>query len=383
MFALIFLLVPFPYFAVYGDDNGEDVNKFINSFSIFKNTRFNRVDGLFVGFELETIPVAYPDFTFLTRFGYSFILQKPGFLFDVERKFGEEKKIAVSVFYREETVSNEDHIVSTIKNSVSAFLIKKDYKDYYYIKGGGLKLSYIINEKMTVRFRSDVRSYSSLSNGTDWSLFNSGSYRVNPLITPGDEVYTSVSLSPEFQESLFIPFNMWHYNIIIEKGWNDFEYAGIGIMLKRYQYLFKTQPLVAHLYVHSRTKTIAEQHLIDLGGLSTLRGYGYKEFTGNRIMLFNVDYFFGRSILQKIPLSRIPLYDMLDIVAFFDAGKAVIAGSDDSIFEGFSLDSDNKIKSNFGFGVTVAQGLLRFNMAKRLDRKTDSFSFTLRFMRKM
>ena len=148
LFALIFLFVPFPYFTVYGDDNGEDVNKFINSFSIFKNTRFNRVDGLFVGFELEAIPVAYPDFTFLTRFGYSFILQKPGFLVDVERKFGEEKKLAVGVFYREETVSNEDHIVNTIKNSVSAFLIKKDYKDYYYIKSGGLKLSYIINENM-------------------------------------------------------------------------------------------------------------------------------------------------------------------------------------------------------------------------------------------
>ncbi len=74
---------------------------------------------------------------------------------------------------------------------------------------------------------------------------------------------------------------------------------------------------------------------------------------------------------------------MLDIVAFFDAGKAVIAGSDDSIFEGFSFDSDNKIKSNFGFGVTIAQGLLRFNIAKRLDRKNDSLSFTLRFMRKM
>ena len=98
LFALIFLFIPLPYSAVYGGNNDEDVNKFINTFSVFKNTRFNRVEGLFVGFELETIPVAYPDFTFLTRFGYSFTLQRPEFLIDVERKFGEEKKIAVNVF---------------------------------------------------------------------------------------------------------------------------------------------------------------------------------------------------------------------------------------------------------------------------------------------
>ena len=178
-----------------------------------------------------------------------------------------------------------------------------------------------------------------------------------------------------------MPFNEWRYNIILEKGSDDFNYFGAGINVKRYQMIFESHIFVANLYLHSRTKTTAEQHLIDLGGVSTLRGYGHKEFTGNRIFLFNLDYFFGRSILGKLPLNFIPYYEMFDLIFFFDAGKATTAGRDDNIFEGFGGSNANEIKSNIGIAFSLAQGFLRFNFARRLDRKRDNVTFSLRLMR--
>ena len=82
-------------------------------------------------------------------------------------------------------------------------------------------------------------------------------------------------------------------------------------------------------------------------------------------------------------MNFIPFYDMLDSIFFFDAGKTSVANIEDNIFQGFNNNSNNKFKSDIGIALSLGQGFLRFNFAKRLDRKKDNFTFSLRFMRNL
>jgi hypothetical protein len=369
---ILVLFTDFCFFNVNGEEK-EEVNKFINTFSILKNSRYNRVEGIFTGFELETIPTYHPDIMFVTRFGFGFESKRVGLGLKVFKKFGEEKKFQLGLYFKQETDSNDYKIIGDTENTIFALLMKRDYRDYFYRKSGGIEGKYRFNEKLNLCMGFEMRKYRPLSKMANWSLFGKGEFRENPEILPGIEYYFSVSLFPDFQESFFMPIEGWYYNVIVEKGNGDFNYYGLGVNIKRYQLIFEKHRLVANLYIHSRPKITAEQFLIDLGGVSTLRGYEFKEFTGNEIFLFNFDYFFGKSILDTIPLSFVPFYDMLDIVLFFDAGKTVISGSNKKI-------GSNKIKSDVGVGWTLAQGFLRLDIAKRLDRKDDDIVFSLRLM---
>ncbi len=393
---LLLFVVNFSILVAQETEKEEEQSKFLNTYSFFKNSRYNRVEGLFLGFELETIPIKYPDFTFFTRWGYGIGNQRLRYSLKIQKKFSGENKI--SLFFKQETESNDHKIIGNVENSLSSLLARRDFRDYFSIKSVGLEFIPYLNDKFNIGFNCDLKRYKPLHKTTDWSLFNSEKFRENLFVLPGNEIYVSVSLSSNIQESFIMPLDQWHYNLILEKGSDDFNHFGAGINIKRYQLLFESHIFVANLLIHSRTKTAAEQHLIDLGGVSTLRGYAHKEFTGNRIFLLNFDYFFGRSILQKLPLSFIPFYDMLDLIFFFDAGKANVAETEDNIFQGFNGGgiykiennigciysySNNKFKSNIGAAVSLGQGFLRFNFARRLDRKNDNFTFSLRLMRNL
>jgi hemolysin activation/secretion protein len=41
---------------------------------------------------------------------------------------------------------------------------------------------------------------------------------------------------------------------------------------------------------------LPSQYLYDLGGISTIRGYDYKAFTGDRMVLINAEYWFDNDL---------------------------------------------------------------------------------------
>ena len=48
--------------------------------------------------------------------------------------------------------------------------------------------------------------------------------------------------------------------------------------------------LDARLRLGAASGAVPQQFLFDLGGFSTLRGYGFKEFSGDRMVLLNAEY---------------------------------------------------------------------------------------------
>lgn len=62
---------------------------------------------------------------------------------------------------------------------------------------------------------------------------------------------------------------------------------------------------------------LPSQYLYDLGGISTIRGYDYKAFTGDRMVLINAEYWFDNDLWHNQSSM-----EMFSIGAFFDAGSA-------------------------------------------------------------
>ena len=67
----------------------------------------------------------------------------------------------------------------------------------------------------------------------------------------------------------------------------------------------------------------------DLGGYGTVRGYGFKEFTGDRAVLFNAEYWIDADRQWR---SDLPI-DGLHLGAFLDAGSAWFATDPDDPFD--------------------------------------------------
>jgi hypothetical protein len=161
----------------------------------------------------------------------------------------------------------------------------------------------------------------------------------------------------------------------------DFNTDGLFLILKRYQPAWGNQRAVLRLMAGSRHGSLAEQHRLDLGGIGGLRAYDDKEFSGNRLLMFNIDYMFGGDILQRIPLQNIPvfgtLWSTLSLALFLDTGWTGETNVDNGIFAGFN---DISLKSDVGFSLSVLDGIFRMDVAKRTDRSDKDVRVTFRLM---
>ncbi len=126
--------------------------------------------------------------------------------------------------------------------------------------------------------------------------------------------------------------------------------------------------------------TTYEQHLFDLGGVSTLRGYDTKEFTGNRMAMVNIDYLFGGDVLGRIPLKG---FHLLNLILFFDVGWTSHVSKTRHLVAGFAGLDPTDFKPDVGIAVAAIRQLVRVNAARRLDRRDDAWVFSLRFVRKL
>ena len=123
-----------------------------------------------------------------------------------------------------------------------------------------------------------------------------------------------------------------------------------------------------------------------LGGISTLRGYGYKAFPngsqqpgGNRMVLAQIEYRIGEAnIPDELGLG---LFDMFNFIVFADAGWAWNAGPDDNLFEGFKSLKIGSLKTDVGIALANRSGSVRFEIARRTDRGKKPFTFYFRINR--
>ena len=174
--------------------------------------------------------------------------------------------------------------------------------------------------------------------------------------------------------------NAWYVNGVYERGFREFGYNGIVLHIKRDQkVVFGRQAFVLGCLLGAREST-DEQHLFDLGGMGTLRGYHIKEFTGNRVIMLNVDYLFRGDLLGRIPLKGAQL---LNTILFVDTGWTSTVSRRKHLLEGFQDLRPEDFRSDVGLAVSLSRQLLRVNVARRLDGDKSTWTFSVRFMREL
>ena len=335
--------------------------------------RYNRVEGLFLGVSQPQVNVA--NFEPFGNLGYGFESSAWRYEIGLKRSWFWMNRLEVGAAYYDLTDTMDRWIVSGLENTLAAILFREDFMDYFHRKGWRFYATQNISETyfLGLEYRSD--RYENMKNKTDWSLFGGDkTFRLNPPIEEGK--MHSISATAEID--LMGYREGWIFKGEYEKGGDflggDIQFYRFLFQGKRYQKTIGNQRMVIRLMAglnrSTASDTVPEQKRFDLGGIETLRGYRFKEFTGDRMLLGNLYYLFGGDLLSR---SGIPILRTLQLILFADAGTAFFTFDDLQIRD---------LRTDIGIAVADIENTLRINLAKRLDRSDDSIKITVRLLRK-
>ncbi len=344
---------------------------------------YNRVDGSFLGISL---PQRYTDNAGIEVFGfggYAFAGKNWQYQVGGEAYIGEDWRSLVGLEAHDYTASEDEWVIPEDENSLAAWLINEDFRDYFRRDGFSAYFSQSLsdNAKLTAGYRRD--KLLSLPNETDWSLFvNRKQFRVNPLINDGRLASYFAQGVWDTRNHKTHPDRGWRIQIEAEFSRPDLKSAyafdRVLVDLRRYQPLGAGRNFDLRLRAGSARGFLPEQFLFDLGGISTLPGYRFKAFTGDRMVLGSVEYRLdaGRSRLREVPLLG-----ELNLILFADAGLAWFAQDRSTLSAAFDFLTFDKLKTDVGIGVSDEDGRVRLNFAKRTDKAGEDVLISFRLNR--
>ncbi len=357
--------------------------------------RYNRVEGAYLGLlvntneEREVKPVRNTTMPFIYgHAGYAFKLKKFEGQMGIEKRFMEDNPFGVGAEFHSAVETPDRWIISTHENSLAAFLLKEDFRDYYYADGAS---GYVIQNlgsalSLKVAYRSD--EYDSLKKETNWSLFGGHKkFRENPAMSDGQTRSVAARIVLDTRNN---PKNATRGLYIQLEGersggelGGDYEYERLLADVRLYCTLESWEGLDIRLRAGTATGNIPWQKTFHLGGISTLRGFSYKAFPsgplqpgGNRMALAQVEYTFGR---EDFPYGLdLGFLDQFNVILFSDAGWVHAADAGLDFWDGFDGLSGGTIKHDAGIALANRSGNVRFEAARRTDTGNKPYTFYFR-----
>jgi hypothetical protein len=352
--------------------------------------RYNRVEGLFAGLRL---PRTFDprrevvDFGLYGEVGYGFRSKAWRYRVGAEISAfsGPPRMTPFLMTFGAEahdlTDTQDRWIIPEFENSLAAFFFKKDYMDFYRRKGWSIYVTQRVAGvlSLTGRFLSD--DFESLSNRTNWALFGGDDFRPNPAIDEGRINSLRGELRLDSRDSRTFPHQGWLITALAERAGGEFlgqyDFQRYLVDLRRYQPLPGGDRLDVRLRAGTAKGFLPGQYLYDLGGLSTLRGYGFKEFTGDRLLLSNVEYW----VDADRRMGDAWLFGDLNLVLLFDAGLAWFASDPTDPFDDFGNLRDRNIRTSVGLAIASEDGNFRIEFVKALDVSGRKVAVTVRASR--
>lgn len=352
-----------------------------------KAIRYNRVEGFHIGTQLKLLEMNGGKISTTAFGGYGFSSKEftYGTILNYYSKYTLGFKAALS--YSRNITTNDEKLMGWLENTVATFFAKKDFLDYFFTTGIRATALYRLTRKHEVSLKFHSIEYESIREKDVWSIYNlidsKRKYNTNPSVMEKRENRITIGYNFDSRINQFMLTDNFIFNISLEKSGGvlgeNFEYYGLSVNIKKYKRTFGPQMLIIRGFLAVRDRNVSEQFLYDLGGIGTLRGFGHKEFTGNRVGMLNVDYLFNRAIIKLLPLRIIPFYTTMSLIAFIDAGWT--NHGSDPFSASRSFDS-NDIKTNIGIGYSGGRDMIRIDFAKRLDGE-GGIKITLRFLQRL
>lgn len=341
---------------------------------IFKSSeiRYNRVEGLFLGVKFPRERWRwYPNPLLYGFVGYGFESKKWRGQIGIERGFFEERYHFLIGAEAHDLTDTEDHwIIPTDENSLAAFLFREDFHDFFRRVGFSTYLSQNITQHLNLRaeYRED-RFESMEGHPNCWALFGGKKrFRGNPPVDSGKvrEIRGRILIDTRdrgrgARKGWFIQLRG---EFARDSFGSDFDYSRYILDLRRHQPLGYHEGFNFRLRIGTADAPLPLQRLFDLGGISTLRGYKFKEFTGDRMILANLEYHF---CLDRPWMPDMGIFEECDLILFVDTGIAWFTSKLSNPVSSFDELSLSKLKTDIGIALTGEDGNVRLNFARRTD----------------
>lgn len=370
---------------------------------------YNRVNGLTLGYQLPGRghwAEKKHSYAIMGWGGYSFATKSWQYDVSLERWTQSDHRFGLGVSLYDYTATEDDWLNCDYENALAAGLFKKDYRDYFVRTGYGAYATQTLGRRTLFKIGYYEDEYFNITKHTNWALFGGNrNFRENPSALPwglvtqdGDDASMLVKsiraeLTVDTRDDADAPAKGWYITGKAEKTIDEIRdeisFERYIIDVRRYQPLSWDEVLSIRVRGGTSGGLLPPMYLFDLGGLSTLRGYDFKQFTGDRMVLGNIEY--------RMNASKLQVFDF-DIILFLDSGLAWFANEDNRRYangwlpDANSLDKANTIdpqdtfdqltwddlKTSAGIGLAASDNTFRVNLARRMDRGDSDFYVTFR-----
>jgi hypothetical protein len=236
-----------------------------------------------------------------------------------------------------------------MENTLFALFARTDYRDYYEAEGGSARLGVEPGRDFGLRLEVRAEEQRSLRTRTRVSAFGDQDFfQPNPPIKRGNDRAWMVTarLGPEK-----IPLRGGtHGDISWERSGDpltsDFDYGRLRATVHTLQRLGPRLDFRARaFYGSTREGDLPPQKVWDLGGIGTLRGHEFKQYSGDQFFLVNAE--------QYLRVRKRSVY----VFGFLDYGAAWFGSG--------NLDRQRPALDG-GVGIRLAEGPISFHVAKNL-----------------
>lgn len=279
------------------------------------------------------------------------------------------------------TATDDTWQMSGAQASLSAFLVRDSFRDYYRRRGVQLHSAARINSRLEAQFGWRSEAHDVLGVETDFSIWNgdedfrpnraASAGKLNALIVGASfdsvgferdslaETYRRHQLERPFGHLLRNPDRhagdvMWRVDWTSEiaspaRFGGDFEFSRHIVSGRA------LLPLSSHDEIRGRAIAgwsqglLPPQRQFGIGSIGSVHGYGFKEAVGDRLLLFNAEYAIGK-------------LNGVHVVPFFDAGRVATAAPGSATWlkgAGFGLAAGRDLRLDFGYKLDDIPGSLQ------------------------
>ena len=288
--------------------------------------------------------------------------------FGVEKSFFKRYPLAMGIgFFKLTDISSNAYRLLPAEANLTAAVYGTALEDYYQRQGEQIWVSQMFGTSSLMRLEFTQEDHDNLSKSTDWSYLDRNLIkRGNARIDRGHLKAISFGYTFDTRDqksTITRPQNLGSYllpwpNERTRRGWRGhlgIEIAGASLggewtfnlykfELVRYTPLFGPHHLNFRLSGDYSNAPLPRQRLLYLGGATTLRGYGFNTFAGDKLILLNLEYRFLQETRINTDVDAVLGWALS---SFFDIGQ--VWQSDENPFSDFSIE---KFKSSIGVGVS-------------------------------
>ncbi|NUN70019.1 MAG: BamA/TamA family outer membrane protein [Bacteroidetes bacterium] len=338
--------------------------------------RYNRVEGFFFGFgsEKRYFWDGSRKITGYGSFGYGFASHKWRLQLGLDRQFAASDNVLYEIGGEAHSLTDtqDEWIMPLLENNLASLLFHEDFRDYFQREGFSVHTArYTRDAEVTtmidVRYLND--RYASLSSGAEWALFGGNVFRSNPGIDAGTMKSVSVSAGVSTVEKYRYRMEGWNLYAHGEYGGNElggnFDFTQAIVDVRRFQPLSDDDQINLRIRIGALQGDTIRQRALQLGGANTMPAYGFKEFSGNRMMLANLEYRISGELIDEIFFFP----NSLSLIAFGDAGVVSTVNTKWAVYEGLTSFTKTDVRSDYGAALAWHNGDARLGFAWRTDKK--------------